>query len=194
MSSSNPDPSSDAGVDALLEARFDGMVRREYARLAELACMLLGNRADAEEVVQDVLLGVWRQRARFDFDRAVPYLVRAVRNRAHSRRRLRWHRVTRLLGPSDDWAGDTGDEWVERDELLRALDAAVASLPSRSREVFVLHRVNGLSYADIASSLGISRKTVENLMGRTLQRLRRALRGHLGLPFLVALAARCLVR
>lgn len=194
MSSSNPDRSPDAAVDVLLEARFDAMVRREYARLAELACVLLGNRADAEEVVQDVLLGVWRQRTRFDFERAVPYLVRAVRNRVHSRRRLRWHRATRALTRSDDWAGDTSDDRVERDELLRALDAAVAALPSRSREVFVLHRVNGLSYADIAESLGISRKTVENLMGRTLQRLRRALRGHLGLPFLVALAGRWLVR
>lgn len=193
MSWSNPDRPQTGPAEAALAAQFDAMVRREYPRLAEHAYMLLSNRADAEEVVQDVLLGVWRHRARFDFERPAPYLVRAVRNRALSRWRLRSRRASPVLAIVDDCTEAPSDERLERDELLRDLDAAVASLPPRSREVFLLHRVNGLSYAEIGETLGISRKTVENLMGRTLKRLRKALRWHMGTSLVVALAARFLV-
>ena len=82
------------------------------------------------------------------------------------------------------------------DDTARALDSALASLPPRCREVFVLQRVNGLSYAQIATTLGIAPKTVENLMGRALQRLRKAMQesGHLGVAVLIALADRLLGR
>lgn len=152
-------------AEAALAARFDALVRSEYARLAEYAYVLVTDHADAEEIVQDVLFGVWRHRNHFDFERPVPYLVRAVRNRALSRRQLLARRTSRMLATVHDETVAASDDSLERDELLRDLDAAVASLPARSREIFLLHRVNGLSYAEIAETLGISRKTVENLMG-----------------------------
>ena len=190
-----PSPRGDAPNRlADLEAAFDALVRREYARLAELAYALLGNRADAEEVVQDVPLGVWRHRARFDFAAPRAYLARAVRNRVISRRRQqsterRWAAVQ-----PHDLAVSPDQHSTERDELLRALDRAVDTLPARSREIFILQRVNGLTYAEIAATLGIAPKTVENLLGRVLQKLRKVLRGHLGLSVVVTLAARFLVR
>jgi RNA polymerase sigma-70 factor (ECF subfamily) len=82
------------------------------------------------------------------------------------------------------------------DETARALDAALASLTPRSREIFLLQRMSGLSYAQIAATLGIAPKTVENLMGRALQRLRQVMQGggHLGASILVALVGRLLGR
>ncbi len=180
-------------AEAALAARFDALVRSEYARLAEYAYVLVANHADAEEIVQDVLFGVWRHRDRFDFERPVPYLVRAVRNRALSHRQRLVRRASRMLGAVHDQATVAeSDDSLERDELLRDLDAAVASLPARSREIFLLHRVNGLSYAEIGETLGISRKTVENLMGRTLQRLRKSLRGHIAPSIIASLVTRFL--
>jgi RNA polymerase sigma-70 factor, ECF subfamily len=173
-----------------LEAEFDALVRREYPRLAELAYALLGSRADAEEVVQDVLLGVWRQRARFDFTEPRAYLARAVRNRVISRRRQQATEQRWVLAQPADAVRPPNDSRAERDELLRALDRAVDSLPARSREIFVLQRVNGLSYAEIAETLAISPKTVENLMGRVLQKLRHALRSHLSVSLALLAAGR----
>jgi RNA polymerase sigma-70 factor (ECF subfamily) len=190
-------------TDAQLEARFDVLVREEYGRLAELAAALLRSRTDAEDIVQDVLLAVWRHRARFDFDDPRPYLVRAVRNRVVSRRSQHSfrERCLHLLKISAASAADgnrdssDGDPAVY-DETARALDAALASLTPRSREIFLLQRVSGLSYAQIAATLGIAPKTVENLMGRALQRLRQVMRrgGHLSASILVALVARLLGR
>ena len=83
---------------------------------------------------------------------------------------------------------------AEREQELAALvlQHTIEATASRPVQVFLLHRVNGLSYSEIGETLGISRKTVENLMGRTLQRLRKALRGHIGQSIVVALATRFL--
>ena len=189
---STPLPNRDR--DPELEVAFDALVRREYPRLAELAFTLLGNRADAEEVVQEVLLGVWRQRARFDFTAPNAYLARAVRNRVISRRRQDATERRWFHAQPTDGCRPANDGRAERDELLSALDRAVDSLPARSREIFILQRVNGLSYAEIAATLGISSKTVENLMGRVLQKLRQALRSHLSVSAVLLAASRLFLR
>jgi len=69
---------------------------------------------------------------------------------------------------------------VELSDLAHAVEQTVAALPERRREIFRMQREQGLTYAQIASLLGISIKTVEVQMGRALKaiRLRTA-------PFLV---------
>ena len=190
MSAREQHPRHAASETNDLDQRFDTLVRREYARLAALAQMMLQQRADAEDVVQEVLLGVWKQRERFDFSDPMPYLVRAVRNRVFSRRRRRVTEWRWLRLESQRPAEAPPVVHLERDELLRDLRTAVRALPGRRREIFVLHRVNGLSYAQIASVLGISVKTVENQMGRALQQLRKALRSHFGVTLVIALSER----
>jgi len=64
---------------------------------------------------------------------------------------------------------------LEADELARLVESAIARLPERCRMVFLLSRENGLSYAEIAGTLGISVKTVETQMGRALKFLRAEL-------------------
>src|SRR5438067_108800 len=69
------------------EARFEAMVHEHYARLGAFVYRLVGSRPAAEDVVHEVLLRVWRRRASFSFDAALPYLYQAVRNEATSWRR-----------------------------------------------------------------------------------------------------------
>ena len=56
--------------------------------------------------------------------------------------------------------------------LAAAIRAAIASLPDRCREIFLLSRDQNMTYAEIAKVLGISIKTVETQMGRALKALR----------------------
>ena len=128
----------------------------------------------AEEVVQDVMLEIWRRGASGGVPESVPgYLTQSVRNRALNQVRRRnversgEPRIKMTLNPpvaSDARA-------VER-ELDVAVRAAIAELPDRCREIFELSRVNGLKYGEIAETLGVSVKTVETQMGRALKRLR----------------------
>ena len=174
----HPDAATDRALLARLragdEAAFDAIFRARYALLVGVAERMLRDRAVAEEVVQEVLLNLWRRREALAPDESLgPYLVRATRNRAlnHLRHlRVEQRGAVYAAGPTE--APAQGASAVVEDELGTALAAAVAELPARCREVFELSRVQGLAYAEIARTLDISVKTVENQMGKALRVLR----------------------
>jgi RNA polymerase sigma-70 factor (ECF subfamily) len=158
-------------------AAFDAIFRGRYALLVGVAERMLRDRAVAEELVQEVLLNLWRRREALDPDEALgPYLVRATRNRALNHlRHLAVERrdAAHAAGPTEAPAAGVGRAVAA--ELAAAVGAAVAELPPRCREVFTMSRARGLSYAEIAEALGISVKTVEAQMGRALRTLRERL-------------------
>jgi RNA polymerase sigma-70 factor (ECF subfamily) len=63
-------------------------------------------------------------------------------------------------------------------EELRVLAGAVSSLPPRGRQIFLMHKIEGLSYAEIAERLGIAKNTVIVHMVRSLAHCRRAIAAH----------------
>ena len=159
------------------EAAFDAIFRTWYAPLVRLAHGLLSSRAVAEEIVQDVMLELWRRREGLAPNSSVQaYLFQSTRNRALNH--LRHEKVERrsephVSGPSP--GGAPAPAQLVADEIEVALRDAVAGLPQRTREVFELSRVRGLRYSEIALTLGISVKTVEAQMGRALRTLRERL-------------------
>jgi RNA polymerase sigma-70 factor (ECF subfamily) len=180
-----PDRDADAEQARQLFARlrqgdtvaFDAIFRAWYATLVGVAQGLLRDRAVAEEVVQDVMLELWRRREQLTVgDSPRAYLLRATRNRAlnHLRHlRVEQRGAPYAAGPTEEPAQAAST--VVEDELGVALASAVADLPTRCREVFELSRVQGLSYGEIARTLDISPKTVENQMGKALRALRARL-------------------
>jgi len=161
---------------------FEALVRAHYQRLANLAYRYLQSDAAAEDAVQEVLLKVWRRRKAVNLADPLPYLYQAVRNECLMalRRRRRWA-MTGLDAEEIEAPAGEGEAAVD---LQAAITRAVAALPGRCRLVFTMHREQDLSYAEIARILGISRKTVENQMGRALRTLRKRLAAHL--PALLA--------
>lgn len=167
-----------ADDEAIAAAAFDALFRRWYAPLVGVANRLVRDPGVAEELVQDVLLELWRRRTSLDTgDEPGPYLIRAVRNRALNR--LRHERVTTraapLLAVDERSAAPSPAAATIEGELGAAINAAVAALPPGCRRIFLLSRAQGLRYAEIASTLGISPKTVEAQMGRALRLLRARL-------------------
>jgi RNA polymerase sigma-70 factor (ECF subfamily) len=156
------------------EPAFDELFKRWYPRLVRVAEAITRERGPAEEVVQDVMLEIWRRDARAGAPESVPgYLTQSVRNRALNQVRRR--KVERSGEPRIKMAMNppvASDARAVERELDVAVRAAVAELPDRCREIFELSRVQGLKYDEIAETLGISVKTVETQMGRALKRLR----------------------
>lgn len=171
----------DAPADSFREA-FEALVRANYERLANLAYRYLESDAAAEDAVQEVLLKVWRRREAVNLADPLPYLYQAVRNECLMalRRRRRWA-MTELDVEHLEAPADEGEPAAD---LQAAITRAVGALPERCRLVYTMHREQDLSYAEIARILGISRKTVENQMGRALRTLRKHLAPYL--PVLLA--------
>lgn len=69
------------------------------------------------------------------------------------------------------------DELVAARERLTAVEAAIGELPERARVVFLLHRIDGLSYTEIALTLGVSSSAVEKSMARALAHLAIRIQG-----------------
>jgi RNA polymerase sigma-70 factor (ECF subfamily) len=159
------------------EDAFDAIFRAHYPPLVGMAEGMLRSRAVAEEIVQDVMLELWRRRQALPVEESLrAYLFRATRNRALNH--LRHRRVERLGEPHAAGAAvdpPRAPAALVEEEIDAALREAVADLPDRCREVFELSRVHGLRYAEIAGALGISVKTVEAQMGKALRLLRERL-------------------
>jgi RNA polymerase sigma-70 factor, ECF subfamily len=159
------------------QAAFDSIFRAHYAHLVGFAQGMLRDRAAAEDVAQEVMLELWRRRAELAISESLrAYLLRATRNR--SLNQLRHANVARRAEPhvvGEESVNATGTSQLVANELRTALTEAVSELPPACREVFELSRGQGLRYAEIASTLGISIKTVESQMGKALRHLRTRL-------------------
>jgi RNA polymerase sigma-19 factor, ECF subfamily len=162
------------------EAAFEQIFRAYYPRLVSFACAGLRSQDLAEETVQEVFLHIWARRDLWVIERSLAaYMFRAVRNRISNARRSIRLETAYSSGIAREVGGDTDSVTTDgrlcEAELEAALAGALAKLPERPRQVFLLSRRQHLSYGEIAVVLGISVKTVEMHMGRALIQLRLSL-------------------
>ena len=164
-------------------AALEGVFREWYTPLIAFASVLLGDRAVAQDIVQEIFIDIWRRRMTLTVSTSfAAYLHGAVRHRAFTNRRDEANRA-RILGTIAGAEGfvrseaasvetDT-DDAQDDDRRFRAVIAAADALPPRAREVFYLRWRQGLSYKEIAAVMGISPKTVEAQMTIALRRIRQ---------------------
>ncbi len=179
-----PDRTNQAADLALLarlregdEAAFDTIFRTWYEQLVALGDRMVRDRAAAEEIVQEVMLELWRRRDRLAADgSAQAYLFTATRNRAlNYLRHLRVRAKGEPLLLPDEAASERADSGAVVSEIEAAIRGAITELPPRCREVFELSRIQGLKYGEIAQTLGVSVKAVEAQIGKALKLLRERL-------------------
>ena len=142
-----------------------------------MAESVLRERALAEEIAQDVMLELWRRRESLEVEQTLrAYLIRSTRNRAlnHIRHQKIVTREAEIAATDARTSPSAEDEMLGS-ELEQAMRRAIDALPEKPRAVFQLSRDQGLKYAEIASVLEISVKTVEKRMGQALSELRRRL-------------------
>src|SRR5689334_16777450 len=158
----------DEAVDMLFRAHCAGLVR--------LAMVLLGDRSEAEEVVQDAFVSLHRHWSTLrDPNAAGAYLRSAVVRGSRSRqRRLIRARRTTLSVVASPIDGNLEDVAVELDDAARVA-AAVRTLPTRQREVVVARYYLGLTEAQTATLLHIGIGSVKRHGHRALAALQRGI-------------------
>jgi RNA polymerase sigma-70 factor (ECF subfamily) len=176
------DPQLPAQIRAGDAFAFERCFRAMHGPLVAFTARYVGDRARAEEVVQELFLAVWRDRETLVVSGSFrAYLYSAARNRALN--------VRRRDAVERDWTDDEAldgvrvlhpsptepDAVLESAELQSRVTAAFATLPERCRLAMHLRWREGLSYAEIADVLGIGVKGVENQLARGLKALRARL-------------------
>ena len=156
---------------------FRTLVERHGARSLAMAERTTGNRADAEEIVQDAFLRVWRAapdwqpRAKFS-----TWLYRVVMNLCIDRRRRPPPAPLEMVAEAVDPAPD-GERTAARRQLAGRVRSALAELPDRQRAALVLCHYEGFTMAEAADVLDASEGAIESLLFRARSTLRTALDG-----------------
>lgn len=154
-----------------------GACYREYApRLLQLALRLTGEQAEAEDVVQDVFVGLPEAMHRYEERGAFGAWLRRLTT-THALMRQRRVRNRREVADGEEMLRHVAREDISHDSGV--VERAVQSLAPGLREVFVLRVVEGYSHGEIAALLGINVGTSEVRLSRALKALRELLGGSL---------------
>lgn len=157
-------------------------------RVLSLLLRLVGNRDDAEELVQDVFLSFWNHAESLRGESKLStWLYRVAVNRAinFKKRGGLLFQIKQLFSLETDEESlidrlpasesDSPDRQLEMKQAQTQLADLLATLPERQREVFLLHKLEGLSYNEIAEELHVTLGTVESLMHRAKENLQKVM-------------------
>jgi RNA polymerase sigma-70 factor (ECF subfamily) len=160
-------------------AAFEAIYRAHAGRLYSVACRMLGNAADAEDLLQEIFLAAHRKLESFRGESALgTWLYRLATNLCLDHLRSRAARTGQLTQTIDDEPAlaDAGsrrlaDQTVARMDIERAL----VQLPEGCRAAFVLHDVQGLEHREVAEVLGIAEGTSKSQVHKARLKLRAIL-------------------
>lgn len=170
----------------LYQEQFTTFYETYFARMVRFSLIYIEKREDAENLVQDVFVYLWEHPSVLvnvrDMD---AFLFTLLKNRCINflkhQTRLEYieeetiHRLNlEALRSFEAWS-DT------LPEVEKAVNAAIARLPERCREILILNKFQHMKYKEISAKLGISVNTVENQMAIALKKLRTELKDYMPL-------------
>jgi RNA polymerase sigma-70 factor (ECF subfamily) len=157
-------------------AAFEVIYRAHAGRLYSVACRMIGNPTDAEDLLQEIFLAAHRKLDSFRGESALgTWLYRLATNLCLDHLRSRANKSNQVTGALDDEPAlaDTGSRRLaERTVDKMDLERALAQLPEGCRTAFVLHDVEGLEHREVAEILGIAEGTSKSQVHKARLRLR----------------------
>lgn len=162
------------------QEEFELLFRQMYAPLCRKVFRILKDQEASEDIVQDIFVKLWEKRSEINIQTGIqPYLYRAVANAAFN--------YLKKDRPFEEFDSDIHENTdhinsqlqLESQETARHIHHVIDALPPACKTIFLLSREDGLSYKEIAETLNISIKTVENQMGKALKILREKLSTYL---------------
>ena len=183
----NPAASSPRAEDLALVQRcrsgdlgaFEELYRAHAGKLFSVACRMLGNPADAEDLLQEIFLSAHRKLDSFRGESALgTWLYRLATNHCLDYLRSRAARTNQVTDALEDDAGpfEPGAQTLAEQTVAKMdLERALARLPEGCRAAFVLHDVQGLEHKEVAQALGIAEGTSKSQVHKARLRLRALL-------------------
>ncbi len=152
---------------------YEQLVLRHQGQMFRLASKMLADRAEAEDVVQEVFLAAWRRLAQLNDDAAfVGWLYRMTTNRCLNVIRARRPHVEADLDLTESPRSDIQPEHATQvNTQLEALNVALQDLTPEQRACWLLREVHGLSYEEIGDIVGANTTAVRGRIARARAQL-----------------------
>lgn len=177
-------------IDRLIagdQTAFELIFRHYYPGLVIFTAQITQNRDEAEEIVQDLFFRIWKQKNQIKGSLSLkPYLFTSVRNRGLNfleRKKTEARKIDEFREIIKNNLTFEPDIFVSS-ELQKRINQAFDKLPPRTKEIFILSRINELKNDEIAGKLEISKRTVETQISHALKILKHELKDYLVLLFL----------
>jgi RNA polymerase sigma-70 factor (family 1) len=160
------------------QSAFTEIYNRYWKRLFGVAANKIKDLDDAEEIVQDIFVSLWRRKSSLPaiislssyLAISVKYrVIKALEKQSHAQKYADYYEHVMSA------AHNSTEQWMEFEELKTQLSQLVAELPAKCQLVFKMSRESGFPQKRIAEELGISEKTVEAHLGKALKILRTRL-------------------
>lgn len=156
---------------------FDQVYELYSHKLFSFIFKILKNEAEVEDIVQEVFVRIWESRDKLEdykllnsyiFTIAYNSSIDLIRKRINNNKYLEHLKNSASINFTPNIISQ-----IEFNEINNQVEKLIASLPHRQKQVYLLHREDGLSYPEIAEKMGISKNTVENHMVKALRYLRQ---------------------
>ena len=170
-------PDTDQDAPKAARAHFLKVFLSQRPQMEALVSRRVGCRATAADLVQDLFIRFWR-RPLLQVEELNTYLLRCAGNIAidHLRNEGTRARLNEGLMPDEqEQRSDEPQAALEASSDLRHVEAALRGLPEKTRQIFLLNRIHGRKYGEIAKAMGLSQSAVEKHMMRALQACKASL-------------------
>lgn len=156
---------------------FDQVYEQYAHKLFSFILKIVKDEAEADDIVQEVFVKIWESKHKLDdckhldcyiFTIAYNSSVDLIRKRINN---LKYIEHLKRLAIVREVPSEVSE--LEYNELKNQVEKLISKLPERQKQVYLLHREQGLTYPEIAVRLSISKNTVENHMVKALQSLRQ---------------------
>lgn len=155
------------------EQTFSEVYLHQADKLFHFIYYKSGDSGLAEDVVQDTFVKLWQNCSKVKLENAAFFLFRVAKNiflNKMGRKKVALKFQSQLKEETEK--GDP-EFILQKKEFQSSLENAINQLTEAQREVFLLNRIDGLKYREIAELLGISQKAVEKRMHKALKELRK---------------------
>ncbi|MDB5117625.1 MAG: polymerase sigma factor, sigma-70 family [Mucilaginibacter sp.] len=161
------------------ECAFAALFDRYWSNLYNASYKYLKDREISEEIVHDIFLSLWNRRKELEVTSFQNFLLKAVRYQIYNRMRAVKLSVV-FMGDNTyedySWENNKGVNNIKEQEFEQEVFEHLNQLPKRCQEIFKLSRIYNLTNQEIATRLGISKRSVENQIAISTKHLRSCLK------------------
>ncbi|MGQ8337806.1 RNA polymerase sigma-70 factor [Sunxiuqinia sp. A32] len=172
------------------QTAFELLFRYYYPGLVVFTSQIILNKIEAEEIVQDFFLRLWEKRDNLkETESLKSYCFVSVKNRGINYliekkvERTKIEELKQIMVSNLTYEQDI----FVTSELQKKIEQAFEKLPPRTKEIFILSRINFLKNDEIALKLGISKRTVETQISNALKILKQEMKEYIVLLLLLDL-------